>query len=106
MFLVGLILLACFAHNYSITNSFGSAHCTFFAKQATDDGNYVYYEVEGGAHLLRLRCPDQQMYDAIVADTRHKYHIEYRWNQKTYQGTLELCEANTQDSSSLGGQWT
>lgn len=60
-------------------------------KQADEDGRYVY--VEKDTHLLRLECPDQALYDSLQADGRQMYRLEYRYNRKTSQGTLEVCQA-------------
>lgn len=101
--LVVAIILTSFVYFYIITNTPVSTYCSFLAKQVNDDKCFVYVEVDGGAHLLRLHCPDQQMYDAIIADKTQRYYVEYRWDQKKYQGTLEYCEAEKQNDLVLGG---
>lgn len=100
---LAVILLVGAVHFFMITNSSVTGRCVFLAKQIKDEGYFVYLEVDGGMHLLRLRCPDRQMYDAIIADNTQEYNIEYRWNKKTYQGTLEYCEAEKEDDPVLGG---
>lgn len=69
-------------------------------KQANDGDYYIY--VEEYSHLLRLRCPDQETYDAVEADASLVYKIQCRWNRLTYRGTASSCELE-ENVVSIGG---
>lgn len=62
---------------------------TIFMKETVGGVNYIYVEENG--HLLRLECGLEVDFDAVTADDLC-YRIEYRWNKKTYQGTVLSCE--------------
>lgn len=66
------------------------------------DGSDYYIYVENDNHLLRLRCPDEEIYDAVEADPSLVYKIRCRWNRLTYQGTVAACEAE-EDVFAEGG---
>ena len=90
--LCGLIILA------AMSNINSSQYAAFVGKKTNADGCFVY--VEKGDRLLCLRCPEQQLYDAIKSDSEQIYSIAYRWNRFTYQGTLYQC--NAEESVALG----
>ena len=62
---------------------------TIFMKETVGGVNYIYIEEKG--HLLRLKCDSKVDFEAVTADDRC-YSLEYRWNKKTYQGTVLSCE--------------
>ena len=63
---------------------------TFFMKQEEDGGMYVW--LEQGTQLIRLKCPDRAVFDTIQADEHTEYRIQFTWNRRSRQGTLESCE--------------
>ena len=69
-------------------------------KETVDGVNYIYIDVPNTGHLLRLRCGEDIDFDAIQTEQEVGtpgtypvgYHLEYRWNRLTYQGTATVCE--------------
>lgn len=99
--MVGLALLAVW---YSATFVHEQRENSIFLKEAVGDANYLYVEERG--HLLRLKCADSVDFDAIeLTDSQSYgelvYHLDCRWNKKTYQGTVTACEKT--GLLSLGG---
>lgn len=86
-----LLLLALVLALFSGTRVREDRRDTIIMKQAEDGGFYVW--VEQGTHLIRLQCRDEAMYDAITADDTAEYRIQFTWNRRSRQGTLERCEA-------------
>ena len=75
---------------FAACNMGGSGCVSFVGKKANTEGNFVYVETDG--RLLRLRCPDQQVYDSIEVNQEQTYRVEYSWNYFTYEGTLKNCQ--------------
>lgn len=69
-------------------------------KETVDGVHYIYIDVPNTGHLLRLRCGEDIDFDAIQTEQEVGtpgtypvgYHLEYRWNRLTYQGTATVCE--------------
>ena len=69
-------------------------------KETVDGVNYIYIDVPNTGHLLRLRCGGDIDFDSIQTEQEVGtpetypvgYHLEYRWNRLTYQGTATVCE--------------
>ena len=59
---------------------------SFWNKQISPDGSYLY--VEKGNHLLTLRCADPQIFETVIADNKCSYYVSYRWNPRTYLGEI------------------
>ena len=59
-------------------------------KQTIGAEHFIYIEEDG--HLIRLRCPDEEMYNAITVDAETEYSIRARWNESTYRGSVITCE--------------
>lgn len=95
-----LVLIFAAGALYFSTNVSELRNDTIAMKQVVDSDYYVY--VEDGSHLIRLQCPDQEIYDTIVADNSSEYRIQCNWNRLTYKGTLESCEL-TEEQAILGG---
>ena len=76
-----------------------SGYFSFWGKQTTTDGSYLY--IEKGNRLLKLECTDSQIYDNILADNNYTYYISYRWNPRTYRG--EILGFQNAPEDSLGG---
>lgn len=103
--IVGLLalsfaLLTSLIFYFIATNMNDSHDVTFIGKKANADGSFVYVEKDG--RLLRLHCPDRQMYDSIEPHKEWAYQIEYCWNFFTYQGTLKSCQEKDTDDLYLG----
>lgn len=81
-----------------ITVSFlqvNSAGVVYIGSQSIDSQNYVYMDMKGD--LLRLRCEDPQMFQAIVSGWREeRYIIQYRWNFISGEGELIDCQVDSQ----------
>ena len=61
-----------------------------FWTETVEGVNYVYLEKE--EHLLKLKCGENVDFAAIqTADTRTRYHMDYIWNKRTYEGKLLSC---------------
>lgn len=72
----------------------------FTGKQIINDTAYVFVEKEGA--LLRLRCKDRAVYDAILLDEKCDYYdIVYRWNRLSYRGELESCSISAAIGSEM-----
>ena len=56
------------------------------------DGSAYFIFIEEGSHLLRLECPNQEIYDSIEANGESLYRIQCSWNRLTYRGKVENCE--------------
>ena len=95
-----LTLLIAAGALYSATQVSESRVGTFLVKQTEGSGCYVY--LEDGEHLLRLRCPDKEIYEAIRPGAMHEYTMECSWNRLTRRGTLRSCRAN-EDQAAIGG---
>lgn len=73
---------------------------TVFWTETVDGVNYVYLEKE--EHLLKLKCGDAVDFEAIKAEKEKVlYYMDYTWNKRTYEGTLQSCEGS--GYTSLGG---
>ncbi len=94
------ILLSAAALLFFLSNVSVSESGTIVMKQTAEDEYYVY--VEDGSHIIRLLCPDQETYDAIIADNLSEYVLDYDWNRFTYQGSLKSCVPN-ENRSAIGG---
>lgn len=72
------------------------------SKQSDGVDHYIYLEVYDRRenHLLRLRCPDREIYDAI--NLSKQYDLRFRWNRLTWQGVLLDCQ-EVKDSLVIGG---
>ena len=70
-------------------------------KETVGGVNYLY--VEEGDHLLRLKCGDHVDFDRISVTnergSKQIYAIDCRWNRRTFEGTVQSCEA---DATALG----
>ena len=75
---------------YLILNAPKTAATRVFMKQTIGTENFIYIEDEG--HLIRLRCPDEEMYNTIATDGATVYTIRSRWNKITYRGSVIDCE--------------
>lgn len=95
-----LILISAAVALYFSANVSELRNDTIAMKQVVDSHYFVY--IEDGSHLIRLQCPDQEIYDAIVADNSSEYSIQCSWNRLTYKGTLKSCEL-TEKQAILGG---
>lgn len=90
--MAGLALLVVW---YSATFVHEQREKSIFLKETVGETNYLYLEQEG--HLLRLKCGDGVDFDAIELTDGQRgdepvYRLNYRWNKKTYQGTVTACE--------------
>lgn len=83
--LVLVIAAACL-----ILNAPKTAKARVTMKQAIGTDYFIYIEENG--HLIRLQCPDQDMYNAITVDNETEYSIRGRWNESTYRGSVITCE--------------
>ena len=65
-----------------------------YMKETEGDAKYLYVEREG--HLLRLKCGAGVDFDSIALTDENGHDLVYcldcRWNQKTYEGTVNACE--------------
>jgi len=93
--LLAAVLISSVVYHFSVFAVREIRYAELMGKQADEDSRYVY--VEKDMHLLRLECPDQALYDSLQADGRQLYHLEYRYNRNTYQGTLDACQALSED---------
>lgn len=63
-------------------------------KEQTERGSYLYLQNEG--HLLRLECGEGVDFDGVqLADERggkQIYRLDCRWNRRTYEGSVSVCE--------------
>ncbi len=62
-------------------------------KETVGNENYLYVENQG--HLLRLKCGAGVDFDGITLKNEwgeeRAYHMDCRWNQRTYEGTVSAC---------------
>lgn len=72
------------------------------SKQSDGVEHYIYIHAyhKNQTHLLRLRCPNQETYDAIETGSA-VYNLRFRWNRVTYQGTL-LEHQKHESTQSIG----
>ena len=65
-----------------------------YMKETEDGANYLYIEREG--HLLRLKCGSGVDFDSLALTDENGnalgYRLDCRWNEKTYEGTVNACE--------------
>lgn len=68
---------------------------TIFLKETEGGENYLYVEEQG--HLLRLKCREGVDFDSIEQMNEREdslcYRLDCRWNRRTYEGTVNTCEA-------------
>ena len=81
LLLAGIVFLSVFPTQSELTY--------VASKQSDGVDHYIYLKIydDHESHLLRLRCPDQETYDAIQPGTQ-TYDLRFRWNRLTYQGVL------------------
>jgi len=91
-------VLTCLLAGYLSRFTTQTSRETIFMKETVGGINYIYIEEKG--HLLRLECGPEVDFDAVTADDLC-YRLEYRWNKKTYQGTVLSCKPTGEIS--LGG---
>lgn len=91
LMMAGLALLAAW---YFATFVHEQRMDTVLLKETVGSTNYLYVEEAG--HLLRLECEDGVDFDAIERTNQWgdevMYRLDCRWNKKTRQGTVAVCE--------------
>lgn len=92
---LSVILLICTVLFIFASLQTHSASVVYIGSQSTDAHNYVYMDSNGD--LLRLRCEDPQMFQAIVSGFREeRYAVQYRWNIISKEGELLDCHVDDQ----------
>ncbi|MBR2894815.1 MAG: hypothetical protein IKC03_04035, partial [Oscillospiraceae bacterium] len=86
---VTLLLLA-LVIGYLALNVPKTTQTRVLMKQAIGTNYFIYIEEKG--HLIRLRCPDEEMYNDIATDGETVYNIRSRWNKLTYRGSVISCK--------------
>ena len=92
--LVLLLLTALLVLYVSLIGRVTQEHTTVFWYEAVGEEHYIYLEKE--EHLLKLKC-EEEVFEGIKADKEalaywnELYYMDYTWNKRTYEGTLESC---------------
>lgn len=89
LMVVGIVLITGCLFFFTCRTVTTQEYVTVWGKQIKNDGSFVY--VEKNERLLVLSCPNREVYDSIIADNRTTHSLEYRWNPRTYRGTLLRC---------------
>lgn len=92
------LLVLAIAVTCLILNAPKSVKARISMKQTIGTDCFIYIEENG--HLIRLKCPDEEMYNDIAADNETEYSIRARWNENTYQGTV--ISYKEEDRTELG----
>ena len=71
---------------FTVLSVYGKSVAQIPAKQADEDGCWLFLEKEDG--LLKLKCEDPTLYDSIVTGGNIYYRLAYRYNKNTWEGQL------------------
>lgn len=109
IFLLILALTSAVVYYFSVLSVRETCYAELVGKQFDEGGQYIF--IEKDTHLLRLACPDRALYDTLDADSNRLYRLEYHYNRNTFRGTLDFCQAPSENaylgtpSNAAGSAW-
>lgn len=74
---------------YAFHTETATLYARIWGKQITEQGGIIY--VEKDYRLLALTCADRAIFDSIPLGSKDAFILTYRWNPRTYRGTLKSC---------------
>ncbi len=90
LLLTAVLITGGLIYYFTVFSAYGASVVQIPVKQTDGDGSWIFLEKDDG--LLKLKCEDPSLYDSVLAGWDVYYHLQYRYNKRTWEGKLLSCD--------------